>query len=119
MGQLSDALEAAGRQLEARLLGHREQILRDGLATTFPQSWRFETESESAVLRIDRSARVSVGVDVIEPPAVIVRWTQGELVRALLSGRSNEEPRPEPPTIRFTSDAGRKAFSLLGASLGL
>ena len=119
MGQLSDALEVAGRQLESRFRQHRDGMLSSDLARALPQSWRFETESESAVLRIDRSARVRVVADVVEPPAVIVKWTQRELIGALLSGRSNEQPRPSPPSIRFTSDAGRKAFSMLGTSLGL
>lgn len=93
--------------------------MKDGLGPHLPQSWRFETESESAVLRLDADCKVSIATDTIEPPAVIVKWAQGELVSALLSGRSNEELRRSPPTIRFTSDAGRKAFSMLGTSLGL
>jgi hypothetical protein len=119
MGQLSDALWTAALQLEARLRTHHEQMFQDGLGSVFPQSWRFETESETAVLRIDRAARVTVEVDVIEPPSVIVRWTQDALMEALLSGRSNEQARANPPKIRFTSDAGRRAFSMLGTSLGL
>jgi hypothetical protein len=119
MGQLSDALESAGRQLEARFRAHRAQWLAEGLGSVLPQSWRFETESEVAVLRLEKDGRVTVGADVIEAPAVLVRWTHDDLVRALLSGRSNEQPRSPPPTIRFTSDHGRKAFSLLGTSLGL
>ena len=119
MGQLSDALQVASRQLESRLKSHWDQMARDGLSQALPQSWRFETESESAVLHLDRGGHVSVRADVIEPPTVIIKWDQGRLVEALLSGRSNEQPRIPPPTIRFTSDAGRKAFSLLGTSLGL
>ncbi len=94
-------------------------MAKDGLEPTLPQSWRFETEAESAVLRLDTEGHVSVGPDIIEPPAVIVTWTQAALVEALLSGRSNERPRDPPPVIRFTSDAGRKAFSMLGTSLNL
>ena len=119
MGQLSDALVVAGRQLEARLLAHRAEMAQDGLERALPQSWRFETEAESAVLRLDRAGRVTVSSDVIEPPSVIVQWTQPFLVDALLSGRSNERSREHPPVIRFTSDAGRKAFSMLGTSLNL
>lgn len=119
MGQLSDALLSAGRQLEARFRAHRAEMTAGGLAATFPQSWRFETDSEFAVLRIDPDGNVSVVADAIEPPAVIVRWDHRRLVEALLAGRSNEIPRRGPPTIRFTSDAGRKAFSMLGTSLGI
>ena len=71
------------------------------------------------MLRLASDGRVTVTADVIEPPAVIVQWTQRSLVEALLSGRSNERLRDPPPVIRFTSDAGRKAFSLLGTSLNL
>ncbi len=117
MGQLSDALLAAGRQLEARFRAHHNEMMKDGLA--LPQSWRFETESEAAVLRLGPEGVVSVATDVTEPPAVIVRWTQARLVEALLSGRSNERARESPPLVRFTSDAGRRAFSMLGTSLGL
>lgn len=119
MGQLSDALAVAGREVEARLRSHQAEMKKDGLATAFPQSWRFDTEAESAVLRLDRTGHVSVRADAIEPPSVIVKWAQVPLVRALLSGRSNDRPRERPPAIRFTSDAGRKAFSMLGTSLGL
>ena len=119
MGQLSDALLVAGRQLEARFQAHRAEMARVGLERALPQSWRFETEAESAVLRLDPDGHVSVGPDVIEPPAVIIEWVQAALIEALLSGRSNERARDPPPVIRFTSDAGRKAFSLLGTSLNL
>ncbi len=119
MGQLSDALLSAGRQLEARLRTHRREMEAGGLLAVFPQSWRFETDSESAVLRVDAEGRVSVVADAIEAPSVIVRWTHHELVEALLSGRSNEVRRDPRPSIRFTSDGGRKAFSMLGTSLGL
>ncbi|HTT34501.1 MAG TPA: hypothetical protein VLX64_03875 [Thermoplasmata archaeon] len=119
MGELSDALAAAARQLEARLAAHRDEMTGAGPGELFPQSWRFQTESESAVLRIAADGSVSVQADAIEPPTVIVAWEQRRLVRALLSGRSNEEDRPQPPSIRFTSDRGRRAFSLLGTSLGL
>ncbi len=119
MAQLSDALASAGRQLEARLQTHRDRMMKEGLHAALPQSWRFETESESAVLRLGADGRVTVGADVTEPPSVIVRWSQARLLDALLSGRSNEHDRLSPPTIRFTTDAGRKAFSLLGTSLGL
>lgn len=119
MGQLADALTAAGRQLEIRLETHRDPMMKVELAKSLPQSWRFETESESEVPRIDAAGRISVRPDVIEPPTVIVKWTQSRLVEALLSGRSNEVARTSPPTVRFASDLGRKAFSLLGTSLGL
>lgn len=119
MGQLSDALESAGRQLEARFRAHEREMTAGGLAERFPQSWRFETESEFAVLRLDARGHVTVVADSIEPPAVIVKWTHARLIDALLSGRSNETARDPPPTIRFASDAGRKAFSMLGTSLGL
>ena len=72
-----------------------------------------------AVRRIDREGEVSVRDDVAEPPDVIVQWSQRELVTALLAGRSNEEPRPNPPVIRFATGRGRKAFSLVGTTLGL
>jgi len=94
-------------------------MLRDGLSETLPQSWRFVTNSEVAVVRILRGGQVEVLDDVAEPPDVIVQWSQEELVAALLSGRSNEVPRPHPPVIRFATAHGRKAFSLLGTSLGL
>ena len=119
MGELGDALLSAGRQLEARFRAHRREMESGGLASAFPQSWRFETETEFAVLRLDAAGHVTVASDAIEPPSVIVRWTQRRLVGALLSGRSNEQHRDAPPTIRFTSDAGRKAFSMLGTSLGI
>ncbi|MCI4340273.1 MAG: hypothetical protein L3J73_03280, partial [Thermoplasmata archaeon] len=84
-----------------------------------PLSWRFVTESEVAVLRLGVDGRASVLDDVSEPPNVIVQWTQVDLVAALLSGRSNLETRPDPPRIRFATASGRKAWSLVGTSLGL
>lgn len=109
----------AGREVEARLRTHRREMSKEGLSHAFPQSWRFETESESAVLRVDRRGRVSVRADAIEPPAVIVQWAHQSLVEALLAGRSNEKRTEPPPAVRFTSDQGRKAFDMLRTSLGL
>jgi hypothetical protein len=119
MGQLSDALSMAARQLSGRIRSHWSDMAKGAVRATLPQFWRFETESESAVLRLDADGKVSVVADVREPPEVIVKWTQAELVDTLLAGRSNERAREHPPTVRFTSDSGRKAFSLLGTSLGL
>jgi hypothetical protein len=119
MGQLSDALEAAARALAARIQDHWGDMSKGTPRGLLPQSWRFETESESAVLRLFSDGKVSVVADRIEHPDVIVKWTQEKLVEAFLAGRSNEKAREPPPEIRFTSDAGRKAFSLLGTSLGL
>ena len=119
MGQLGDALRSASVQLEARIRAHGGPMLRDGLAETLPQSWRFVTQSEVAVLRVAPDGRVSVVDDVAEPPDVIVQWDQADLVAALLAGRSNEVSRPNPPVVRFATAHGRKAFSLLGTSLGL
>jgi hypothetical protein len=119
MGQLADALNVAARQPSARVQSHWSDMANGPTGVTLPQSWRFETESESAVLRLETHGHVSVAADVRGPPEVIVKWTQAELVDTLLSGRSNERAREQPPTIRFTSDSGRKAFSLLGTSLGL
>ncbi|MCI4360114.1 MAG: hypothetical protein L3J91_00260 [Thermoplasmata archaeon] len=119
MGQLGDALRAASHQIEARLHAHGGPMLRDGLSDALPQSWRFSTESEAAVLRIDAGGRIDVVNDVAEPPDVIVEWGQAPLVAALLEGRSNQAARPQPPMIRFPTAKGRKAFSLLGSSLGL
>jgi hypothetical protein len=119
MGQLGDALRTAAHQLEARIRARGGPLLRDGLGENLPQSWRFMTNSEVAVLRIDREGVVSVQDDVSEPPDVIVQWTQDDLVAALLAGRSNEQPRAHAPVIRFATARGRKAFSLVGTSLGL
>jgi hypothetical protein len=119
VGQLGDALGVAARQLTARWRAHGAEMAKGAPPDLFPQSWRFETESEYAVLRITSDGAATVATDVIESPQVLVKWSQEELVRALLEGRSNERVRRSAPTIRFTSDAGRKAFSLLGTSLGL
>ncbi|HYK92970.1 MAG TPA: hypothetical protein VEY07_02880 [Thermoplasmata archaeon] len=119
MGQLADALSVAGGQLSARLRRMLSEPDSKPLRQLLPQSWRFETESESAVLRLELEGSVTAVPDVTERPDVIVKWTQEELVGVLHAGRSNETPRATPPNIRFTSDRGRKAFSLLGTSLGL
>jgi hypothetical protein len=119
MGELGDALLSSGRQLEVRLRTHWEPLMKDGLDRALPQSWRFETESEIATLVLDPHGKVSVRSDVVEPPDVIVRWQHARLLQALLSGRGNEMPRDAPPRIVFANDRGRKAFSLLGTSLGI
>lgn len=119
MGQLADALAVGARQLSARLQQHWSDMSKGAPGVVFPQSWRFETESDFALLRLEPDGQVRIVSDVIEHPDVIVKWTHAELVATLLNGRSNEKARAHPPTIRFTSDAGRKAFSLLGTSLGL
>ena len=52
MGQLADALTVAAGQLSVRIRDHWSDMNKTGGGVTLPQSWRFETESESAVLRL-------------------------------------------------------------------
>ena len=119
MGELADYLYFAGREVEAHLQAHRVEVINEGLESILPQSWRFETDKESAFLHLDTGGHISVSSESHEPPAVIVHWAHRPLLDTLQ--RSGSHPRvPSPlPSICFTSEAGRKAFRALGITLGL
>ncbi len=119
MGELEDYLYFAGREVEAHLQAHRVEVMNEGLESALPQSWKFETEKESAFLNLDTVGHVSVSPESTNPPAVIVRWTQAPLVDALLWRDSRHQIRGPPPSIYFASEAGREAFRVLGFTLGL
>ena len=119
MGELADYLYFAGREVEAHLQAHRVEVINEGLESILPQSWRFETEKESAVLHLDTVGHVSVSAESIEPPSVIVRWAQEPLVDPLIRSRSHHRVRAPVPSVYFASEAGREAFRALGMTLGL
>ena len=119
MGELADFLYFAGREVEAHLQAHRVEVITEDLESALPQSWRFETEKETAVLHLDTVGHISVSTESTEAPEVIVRWAQRPLVDTLQRTRRRSHV-PEPlPSIHFASEAGRKAFRMLGISLGL
>lgn len=119
MGELADFLYFAGREVEAHLQAHRVEVITEDLESALPQSWRFETEKETAVLHLDTVGHISVSAESTEPPDVIVRWAHGPLVKTLHRDRNHTHVPTPLPSIYFASEEGRKAFRVLGISLGL
>lgn len=119
MGELADNLYFAGREVEAHLHAHRVEVMNGALESALPQSWKFETERESAFLHIDAVGHISVSPESAYPPEVIVRWAQEPLVDTLQGRPARERGRVPLPTLFFASEAGREAFRVLGVTLGL
>ena len=119
MGQLRDALGAICPELEGRAKARLSVDPGGGLRDWLPQSWLFETEVETATLRIDAvgiatstvGSHGSVDVDII--------WDQSHLIEVLTAKVRSASFVGPNPKIRFRTPNGQRAFSLLRGALGL
>jgi len=103
------------QQLKPNLRGMRGLLVRGYL----PQTWAFETESETVVLIVDVQGKASVSNSPRYPKDVTIRWKHDSLASVLRTRSSACGPRGERPVIMFHSQKGRAAFDFLRKRLGL
>lgn len=119
MGQLRDALGAVCPEMEGRARARLEVRAEEGLHQWLPQTWGFETETETASLHIDVQGKVTA-IDGIQGPVdVSVIWNLDDLLEVLTARARSASFKGKNPKLRFRTVNGQRAFSLLRASIGL
>jgi len=114
-GLLASICPEIERQLRPNLRGIRGLLVRGYL----PQTWVFETESETVSLIVDAQGKASVSNGPKYPKDVTIRWKHDSLASALRTRSSAHVPHGERPIIMFHSQKGRAAFDFLRKRLGL
>lgn len=119
MGDLRDALGQACPEIEGRAKARLKADPSDGLHSWLPQSWGFETDTESATLHIDAGGRASATEGIQGPVDVSVIWNQSDLLEVLTARTRSASFIGKNPKLRFRTPNGQRAFSLLRGALGL
>ena len=119
MGQLRDALGAVCPEIEGRAKARLSADSGDGLRAWLPQSWGFETDTETATLHLDVDGKAHATDGIEGPVDVSVIWNQSDLIQVLTSKVRSASFVDKNPKLRFRTVSGQRAFSLLRGSLGL
>jgi hypothetical protein len=118
MGQLRDALGGVCPEIEGRAKA-RLKVDPAELRQWLPQSWGFETETETATLHLAADGSASATDGIAGPVDVSVIWTQSDLVAVLTAKSRSASFIGENPKLRFRTPNGQRAFSLLRRAIGL
>jgi hypothetical protein len=118
MGQLRDALGGVCPEIEGRAKARLAAGARDGLQFWLPQSWGFETETETATLHLDAQGAASATDGIHGPVDVSVIWNQADLLEVLTAETRSVSFVGKNPKLRFRTPNGQRAFSLLRGALG-
>lgn len=119
MGQLRDALGGICPELEGRVRARLRADSSEGLHAWLPQSWGFETETESATLHIDARGKTTARDGIQGPIDVSITWGEQDLVDVLTSKTRSASFIGKNPKLLFRTPNGQRAFSLLRGALGL
>jgi len=119
MGQLRDALGAACPEIEGRAKARLSADPNDGLHGWLPQTWGFETETETATLHIGADAKATASDGIQGPVDVSVIWNQADLLEVLNAETRSVSFKGKNPKVRFRTPNGQRAFSLLRGAIGL
>ena len=84
-----------------------------------PQTWIFETESESTTLTVDTAGNASVMSGASQFRDVTIRWHH-DLLRSVLQTRNRlSVPLGQAPQVVCHTQKGQTAFNFLRQRLGL
>jgi hypothetical protein len=119
MGQLRDALGAICPEIEGRAKARLSADPTDGLHAWLPQSWGFETETETATLHLDANGAATATEGIHGPVDVSIIWNQADLLEVLTAETRSASFIGKNPKLRFRTSNGQRAFSLLRGSIGL
>jgi hypothetical protein len=119
MGQLRDALGAVCPEIEGRAKARLNAEPSEGLHLLLPQSWGFETDTESATLHIDAEGTATATDGIHGPVDASVIWNQADLMEVLTARTRATSFKGKNPKIRFRTSNGQRAFSLLRGAIGL
>jgi hypothetical protein len=84
-----------------------------------PQTWVFETESESTTLTVDATGNTSLMSGASQLRDVTIRWHH-DLLRSVLQMRNRSSvPSGQAPQVICHTQKGQTAFNFLRQRLGL
>jgi hypothetical protein len=118
MGEVEDLLRKAGVEFEPEIRSRLQGFLGGLIRNYLPQAWVFQTENETATLRVDAQGAVSVATGAGEKPDVTIEIPKKRLVAALKQRRREAVP---PGGLKVTPHTakGKAAFDYLRGRLGL
>lgn len=103
------------KQLKPRLKGIEGPLLKRYL----PQTWVFETESETVSFLVDADGNATVHKGDGSDRDVTVKWKHEPLCSVLRARSPSAVEEGNRPTITFHTQKGRAAFNLLRRRLGI
>ncbi|MGC2289096.1 MAG: hypothetical protein WA688_04490 [Thermoplasmata archaeon] len=119
MGQLRDALGAVCPEIEGRATARLTANPAEGLHKWLPQSWGFETETESATLNLDADGRATATEGIHGPVDRSVNWSQADLLEVLTAATRSTSFKRKNPLLRIRTPNGQRAFCSLRGAIGL
>ena len=114
-GLLASICPEIERQLRPNLRGIKGLLVRGYL----PQTWVFETESETVTLLVDSQGAVSTQPSAPLHRDVTIRWKHDFLSSVLRTRSRASVPGGIRPVVMFHTPKGRRAFNFLKKRFGL
>ncbi|MFI5038280.1 MAG: hypothetical protein ACHP93_07355, partial [Solirubrobacterales bacterium] len=111
-------LTAVSGDIELRLKPQLTGLAGMMIKPYLPQSWVFETESETVSLVVDAQGNVSAVRGAASRPDVTIATSHARLEAALRTRDASQVP-PGPLTVTPHTGKGRTAFEFLRPRLGL
>ena len=112
LGSLSHEIES---QLKPNLRGIRGMFVQAYL----PQTWVFETETETATFVVDARGNAHAEAGAKPDRDVTIRWKHDFLASVLKTRSHASVPGGIRPIFMFHTPKGRRAFDFLRGRLGL
>ncbi len=118
MSELTELLDAAGRELEPEVQRRLTGLLGGIVRAYLPQVWEFRTDQGTAALTVDPAGAVSVAEGSTAHPDVTIEIPFSLLKKALATRRREAIP-PGPVHVTPHTAKGRAAFDYLRGRIGL
>jgi hypothetical protein len=114
-GLLASICPEVERQLKPNLRGIRGVFVQAYL----PQTWVFETETETATFVVDARGNAHAEAGAKPDRDVTIRWKHDFLAAVLRTRSRASVPGGIHPVVMFHTPKGRRAFDFLRGRLGL
>jgi hypothetical protein len=115
---LAELLERVTPDLEREVRSRLQGFLGGFIRAFLPQVWVFETESETATLRVEPSGAVTVAPGSVPSPDVSVSAPRARL-EAMLTSRERPGSAPSDVSVLLHTARGRAAFDQVRGRFGL
>jgi hypothetical protein len=118
MTTTAQLLEKVAPEIEKELKPRLKGLIGSFVRAYLPQVWVFETEKDSATVRVETSGSVTVSPTSAPSPDVSIHAPKA-LLQKILTSRTRPETVPEDVRIVPHTTKGRVAFDQVRARFGL